>query len=623
MRIEIYARQSSKVKKIGFTNNGRLGEEILDELVRVFSLRARLLKSFSSLILYDGKECAILDKKTIFSILAPLADAVNKVRVSAVFNNKAYDALENLLNGNLDFIKKMRLLPKNFSFDQNRELLRYINLEKIPGKRKRKNSIRDSYEVYCYNVDILDTKTLESFYRVRIFSECVDVKLSYMSLGSLLVEYDRRYFFKKIAIAHFDDILDHRLSLFHGIAQSFCPDVLSRITKRELKKLAYLSFFSSIKVTRVMPFLLDDYVQEFFQDAPSTKIYLDHEKYGRCLSNIALSPRELEAFLTHIKIDTGSFISFSSPSLKTDYITCLFRVRVAVDVPPLAVDGVALDVRKYRNKPMTLVDIVNSGTLTADAAAFLLIAAIFRSNILICGEPGSGKTTLLNALDMLLPRTFRKVYIEDVVESVNQLKEGKHQLRLKVGAFEESEWGPSSKAIEIVKMLHRKPDYLILGELQSREHVVAAFHAMNAGLRCMQTTHALSLEQLIYRYTEVFSISPSLLKSLDLIVFMRRDLYRRDKKEVSLILERAASIEEKYPLRWFHPLFIRQSDNVLKRTLAYENSRLIEKISIENRFSKTQVILLIKRIRELLNSKNLKGIRLCLNEFLARCKSEI
>ncbi|RLE66384.1 MAG: hypothetical protein DRJ38_01680 [Thermoprotei archaeon] len=613
-------KRSGEQKRIGYLKYKKIDyESLLDELIRIFSIKPSLLDEIESLMLYNEKVCILIDRKTVREILTPSAKAIHEIRRNSVFDNKSYNLLEKILDGRLDLKSIKRSIGRNAFHSK------MIFLEKpaIYSGNTEIISARDSYEVLCYNVYIIENKTPEKMYVVRLFSSYAGIRFSYDSLGRILVMYDRKYFLRKISTAFFDEIMDHRLSLFHNIAQRFCPDILSELTKIEFRKLAYLSFFSSLKMTRIMPFLLDDKVQEFYQDAPSTKIYLDHEKYGRCVSNIALSSRELDAFLSHVKIDTGSYISFSSPSLKTDYRTTLFRVRVSIDSPPLTVNGIAIDVRKYGKKPLTLVDIVNKKTLTADAAAFLLTATIFRSNILICGEPGSGKTTLLNALDMLLPRTLRKVYIEDVVESVDQLSEGKHQLRLKVGTLEEIHENLSGKVLEIIKMLHRKPDYLILGELQNEEHVKAAFHAMNAGLRCIQTTHAYSLEQLIYRYVDIFSIPSRLLLSLDLIIFMKRDFYRGDKREVVSIFERHNHVADVNPLSFFKPIFIRRFNGLLERVSSYENSSLIEKISIENRISKNELILFIKKIESMIKQQQVAGIEALLNKLLfLKCKYE-
>ncbi|RLE77054.1 MAG: hypothetical protein DRJ44_02955 [Thermoprotei archaeon] len=613
--LEIYIKDlSGKCRRIGFLNFNKVVDDniLLSELVRTFSIKPSPLKAAKSLILHNMGKYALLDKRTIHSVLMPLAKTVYSIRRESVFNDKMYDLLEEILDGTLDLEKVKK---KDSRLRASVLSLRPMHIEHsdIGLKSSSYPLTEKTYEVLCYNIDIIEDSSPEAIYRVRLFSDNIDVRLSYGPLGRISVMYDRKYFLKKTSTALFDEIMDHRLTTFYNIARRFCPDVLSELTKTEYKKLAYLSFFSSLRVTRIMPFLIDDKVQEFYQDAPSTKIYLDHEDYGRCISNIALSSRELNSFLTHIKIDTGSFISFLSPSLKTDYRTALFKVRVSIDMPPLAVDGIALDVRKYGKKPLSLIEIVDRDTLTADSAAFILVAAIFRSNILLCGEPGSGKTTLLNALDMLLPRTFRKVYVEDVVESVNQLENGRHQLRLKVGALEESDRQRSSKAVEIIKMLHRKPDYLILGELQSEDHVKAAFHAMNAGLRCIQTTHAHSLEQLVYRYIDVFSIPSRLLLSLDLIIFMKRDFYRKDRKEVVSILEKNDRRVTSNPLNIFRPIFSRQFNGLLKRVLPYEKSSLIEKISVENRIPKSRLISFIEEVKSMIAQQQILNIEHCLN----------
>jgi ABC-type oligopeptide transport system ATPase subunit len=139
----------------------------------------------------------------------------------------------------------------------------------------------------------------------------------------------------------------------------------------------------------------------------------------------------------------------------------------------------------------------------------------------VVGEPGSGKTTLINALDLLTPQSWRKITIEDTLESIPQKKFGKHQVRLKVEPFEEK-IKLRSKSREIISLLHRTPDVIYLGEIQTASHSRAMFHALSAGLTGLQTCHAHSPEQALVRWVIHHKVPPICLQKAGIIIHMKK-----------------------------------------------------------------------------------------------------
>ncbi|MFX0100361.1 MAG: ATPase, T2SS/T4P/T4SS family [Candidatus Hodarchaeota archaeon] len=136
-------------------------------------------------------------------------------------------------------------------------------------------------------------------------------------------------------------------------------------------------------------------------------------------------------------------------------------------------------------------------------------------NLTIIGRTDSGKTTLLNALDLIYPENFRKIYVEDVVETVNQDPSIHHQLK-----FQSNDKDLKPRIIK--NLLHRTPDVLILGEILTKEETDALFHCLSVGLKGMQTIHANSCESLLTRLRIHFNIDPICLKDLDFIVYLKK-----------------------------------------------------------------------------------------------------
>ncbi|NHJ03394.1 MAG: hypothetical protein EAX90_01105 [Candidatus Heimdallarchaeota archaeon] len=267
----------------------------------------------------------------------------------------------------------------------------------------------------------------------------------------------------------------------------------------------------------LMPLLLDDKVQEIYLDKPNTLIYIDHQDYGRCTTNIELSINDLEAFKTRLCLEKDTIVNFLNPSLKVELRTKKFHVRAAIDIPPLASDGFSMNVRKLRRKIWTLPELISFNMLTSEAAAYILFVMMRRNNLTIIGEPGSGKTTLANAFDLLTPSKWRKITVEDVIESINQKDLGIFQTRYSVSPFDTKN-NMSSKSDEIIKLLHRSPTWVYLGEIQTAEHSRALFEALSAGLVGLQTCHGRSVEMMLIRWLNQHKIPTTSILTLDCLI---------------------------------------------------------------------------------------------------------
>lgn len=381
----------------------------------------------------------------------------------------------------------------------------------------------DKYVVGPYIITISSTTNdAYSPFNVYEVSSIVESDPSLRGIFYLTTQH-LKSFFPSVSSLSFNQILTQKIKLAREFLEKLNLSQPDEVTQR----IAELSAFKSMNLEKVFPFLLDDNIEEFFLDSPDSSIYLDHRKWGRCLTKINLSERELESFITLVRADSGYRLDMVNPSLKTELITKYFHVRVSLDISPLVVDKLHLDVRKIRKRVYTLPELITNETLSPMICAYIYFCLIHKRNITITGEPGAGKTTLLNAIDILTPPDWRKITIEDVVESIPQLKYGKHQVRFKVEPYEEGE-KRYSKSSEIIKLLHRSPDYIYLGEIQTEEHSRAMFHALSAGLTGLQTCHSASPEHLLLRWRFHHKIPVALLQTLDLIVYIKKVRVRGD-----------------------------------------------------------------------------------------------
>jgi pilus assembly protein CpaF len=161
--------------------------------------------------------------------------------------------------------------------------------------------------------------------------------------------------------------------------------------------------------------------------------------------------------------------------------------RVNIIVPPLAIDGPSISIRKFSKKTITLDTMAQQANISPEMATLLKIAARCRLNILISGGTGSGKTTLLNALSRLIDPTERTVTIEDAAEL--QLQQP-HVVRLETRPPNLEGSGEITMRDLLRNALRMRPDRIILGEIRGAE-ALDVLQAMNTGHDgSMSTIHA-------------------------------------------------------------------------------------------------------------------------------------
>ncbi len=161
--------------------------------------------------------------------------------------------------------------------------------------------------------------------------------------------------------------------------------------------------------------------------------------------------------------------------------------RVNIIIPPLAIDGPSISIRKFSKKTITLDTMAQQANISPEMATLLKIAARCRLNILISGGTGSGKTTLLNALSRLIDPAERTVTIEDAAEL--QLQQP-HVVRLETRPSNLEGTGEISMRELLRNSLRMRPDRIILGEIRGSE-ALDVLQAMNTGHDgSMSTIHA-------------------------------------------------------------------------------------------------------------------------------------
>lgn len=158
--------------------------------------------------------------------------------------------------------------------------------------------------------------------------------------------------------------------------------------------------------------------------------------------------------------------------------------RVNATIPPLALDGPILTIRKFATTPYTAQDLIANGTLTPSIVAFMRACVEARVNLIISGGTGSGKTTLLNVASAFIPSRERIITIEDTAEL--QLKQD-HILRLEKRPPNVEGRGEVTIRQLVINALRMRPDRIIVGEARGGE-ALDMLQAMNTGHDGSMTT---------------------------------------------------------------------------------------------------------------------------------------
>jgi pilus assembly protein CpaF len=265
--------------------------------------------------------------------------------------------------------------------------------------------------------------------------------------------------------------------------------------------------------------------------------------------------------------------------------------RINAVIPPLALDGPLLCIRRFGTGPTAPEELVSSGTLSPSMFHFLRCAVQAKCNLIISGGTGAGKTTLLNALSSLIPAAERVITIEDAAEL--RLQQA-HVVRMETRPANLEGRGEVTIRQLMRNALRMRPDRIIVGEVRSAE-VLDMIQAMNTGHEgSMTTVHANSAEDAITRLMSMFAMGGSNLtekmiltmiwQSIHFIVYIKR--FPDGQRRITMVAELEQIRDGRLQLR---PLFeFRQeelSDGCKSRGqfITRETSRLLDRFRTSGR----------------------------------------
>lgn len=207
----------------------------------------------------------------------------------------------------------------------------------------------------------------------------------------------------------------------------------------------------------------------------TSSVYVEREGILHEVSVSFSSDAQVRALIDRILAPLGRRVDESSPMVDA-------RLegghRVNVVIPPIAVDGPHVTIRKFTDRAMTLAEMQGLGSFDGDVAAFFRFTVGARKNVAVCGGTGSGKTTLLNALSCEISHDERIVTIEDSVEL--RFTEHPHVVRLEARSMNAEGAGEVTIRDLVRNSLRMRPNRIIVGECRGAE-ALDMLQAMNTG----------------------------------------------------------------------------------------------------------------------------------------------
>ena len=273
-----------------------------------------------------------------------------------------------------------------------------------------------------------------------------------------------------------DDLMERVL---HAVTEQLALD-RTPLTREERRRIVREIADDVLGYGPLEPFLRDDSVTEVMVNAHDL-IFV--ERGGRLERADAsfVDNAHLLRIIDKIVSQVGRRVDESSPMVDARLPD---GSRVNAIIPPLALKGPTLTIRKFSRDPYTMDDLINFNSLTPQAAQFLAACVKGKLNVLISGGTGSGKTTMLNAMSSFVPADERIVTIEDAAEL--QLQQ-EHVITLE-SRPPNIEGQGEIRIRELVRnALRMRPDRIIVGEVRGAE-TVDMLQAMNTGHEGSLTT---------------------------------------------------------------------------------------------------------------------------------------
>ncbi len=275
-------------------------------------------------------------------------------------------------------------------------------------------------------------------------------------------------------------------------------DELTELTGLESRKITYYATRDMLGLERIGPLMDDPLIEDISCGGVNKPVYVWHKKHESMMANIKFeSEDDLDNFIVKLVHLSGKHISTSFPIVDATLpgkhrLSAMFRR----EVTPL---GTSFTIRKFKEDPYTIIDLLDMGTINETMATYLWMLMDNKMSLMVLGSTGAGKTTALNAISGFIPASYKIFTVEEVAE-INLPHENwvSSLSRTGYGSQDEGAIG----LFELLKAAVRhRPDYIVVGEVRGEEAYVL-FQAVATGHGGLCTMHADMVEGALKRLVQ-------------------------------------------------------------------------------------------------------------------------
>ena len=298
------------------------------------------------------------------------------------------------------------------------------------------------------------------------------------------------------------------------------------ISNEYLDNLARKLFQDLVGYGEIDPLIRDDNLEEIVVIGIDKPVFVYHREYGMMKTNILFKDAgEVMNLIDSIARQINRRIDQESPILDGRLPD---GSRVNATIPPISADGPSMTIRKFKRDPLTIIDLINSKTISVELAAFFWLCfdglGVKSANAIISGGTSSGKTTTLNALSSFINPKERIITIEDTLEL--QIPH-EHVIRMETRPPNVENRGELTMNDLVKNSLRQRPDRIIVGEVRGSE-AITLFTALNTGHSGFGTLHSNDARETITRLTNApMSVPNIMISAIDFIIMQNR-IYRSD-----------------------------------------------------------------------------------------------
>lgn len=305
------------------------------------------------------------------------------------------------------------------------------------------------------------------------------------------------------------------------------------VNRAEFNALKYLMIRDKVGMGVLEPLIKDPYIEDITCDGLG-HIFVEHKIFESLKSPMGFNEHEfLDRFMLRLSEKIGKPVAYSTPIVDAT-LSDGSRINLVFG-QDISKKGSNFTIRKFNETPLSILELIEFGTLDYSMAAYLWIMLNEGMNLFVCGETASGKTTTMNAITAFIPSNSKIVSIEDTPELqvphknwTREVTRGRGKGGADVGMFD-----------LLRAALRQRPNEIIIGEIRGEEGNIA-FQAMQTGHSVISTFHAASVEKLVQRISSApISVPQSFLDNLNVVVIQNavRDREGKLKRRITSISE--------------------------------------------------------------------------------------